>query len=481
MALPRKPKPAPDTAPNALDSANVIDTTATEGSAPAAGKSAPTKASSARGAGAKARGLGNGQDRIAIVAGLRTPFVRSWSDLNDVDPVELSTQVARELLFRVDLKPQDVDQVVWGTVVSVVRSPNVAREVALNLGMFHASGHSVSRACASGFQAIASAAEMIWSGQADTVLAGGVDVISHAPVTYKKRVIDSLQKVQKAKGLELLKELRNLNPMDLLPSPPALTERYTGLTMGEHAEEMAQNFGISRADQDAFAMQSHAKAHAATQAGLLQDEVMTVQTPKGPVSQDNIIRGDMDPAKLGKLKPVFDKRNGTITAASSSALTDGAAAVLVMRESKAKELGYKPLGYLKSYAFAGQDPRENMLLGNVYSTPEALDRAGLKLKDLDLIEIHEAFAAQVLSNLKMFKDPTFFKSKLGRDEVLGDVDPKKLNVRGGSLAFGHPFAATGVRLITSLLRTLEHEGKNVGLATACAAGGMGAAMVVERN
>jgi acetyl-CoA acyltransferase len=472
MATPRKPKSDP-----------VIDTTATEADTPAP---SPRKAASAKGSSAKAgpvktRALGNGQDRIAIVAGLRTPFVRSWSDLNDVDPVELSTQVARELLFRLDLKPHDVDQVVWGTVVSVVRSPNVAREVALNLGMFDTSGFSVSRACASGFQAIASAAEMIWSGQADTVLAGGVDVISHAPVTYKKRVIDSLQKVQKAKGLALLKELRNLNPMDLLPSPPALTERYTGLTMGEHAEEMAQNFGISRADQDAFSLASHAKAHAATEAGLLKDEIMTVQTPKGPVSQDNIIRGDMDAGKIGKLKPVFDRRNGTITAASSSALTDGAAAVLVMRESKAKELGYKPIGYVKSYAFAGQDPRENMLLGNVYSVPQALDRAGLSLQDVDLIEIHEAFAAQVLSNLKMFKDPEFFKTKLGRDDVLGEVDPKKLNVRGGSLAYGHPFAATGVRLITSLLRTLEHQGKNIGLATACAAGGMGAAMVVERN
>lgn len=420
------------------------------------------------------------KERIALVAGLRSPFVRSFGDLNDVDPVELSTQVARELLFRLDLPPREVDQIVWGTVVSVVRSPNVAREIALNLGMYHASGHSVSRACASGFQAIASGAEMIWAGQADTVLVGGVDVVSHAPVVYKKRVIDTLQRLQRAKGVALLKELKNLNPLDLFPTPPALTERYTGKTMGEHAEEMAQNFSISRQDQEAFAVASHRKAAAALDAGLMADEIMTVQTPKGPVTQDNIVRRDMDIGSLAKLKPVFDKRNGTITAATSSSLTDGAACLLIAKESRARELRLPILGYLRSYAFAGQDPRENMLLGNVYSTPLALERAGLKLDDLDFLEIHEAFAAQVLSNLKMFRDKDFFRTKLGRDEVLGDVDPEKLNVRGGSLAYGHPFAATGVRIVTSMLRTLRDHDKQLGLGTACAAGGMGAAMIVER-
>ena len=226
-------------------------------------------------------------------------------------------------------------------------------------------------------------------------------------------------------------------------------------------------------------MQSHQKAYAAVQTGLLAQEVMTVQTPKGPISADNLIRGDMDAAKLAKLKPVFDRRNGTITAATSSALTDGAGACLIARESRAKELGLPILGYLRSYAFAGQDPRENMLLGNVYSMPLAMDRAGVGLAQLDFIEIHEAFAAQVLSNLKMLKDREFFRSKLGRDQALGEVDPARLNVRGGSLAYGHPFAATGIRIIGSMLHTLRHNGKSLGLGTACAAGGMGAAMVVE--
>jgi acetyl-CoA acyltransferase len=423
-----------------------------------------------------------GPDRVAIVAGLRSPFSKSFDALNDVDPIELSTQVARELIFRHELRPTDIDQVVWGTVVSVVRAPNVAREVALNLGMYHASGFSVSRACASGIQAIASSAEMIWSGQADVVVAGGVDVVSHAPVTYKKRLVDQLQKLQKTKGLAMLKELSHVNPLDLVPTPPALTERYTGLTMGEHAEEMAQNFGITRESQEAFAVESHRKAHAATQAGELAHEIITVQTPKGPVGADNLIRSDMDPGKLAKLKPVFDRKNGTITAATSSALTDGAAACLVMRESKARALGFEPIGFVRSYAFAGQDPRENMLLGNVYSSPVALQRAGLQLADLDALEIHEAFAAQVLSNLKMFASPQFFADKLGgRFPVLGEVDPSKLNVRGGSLAFGHPFAATGVRMATSLCHILRDRDQNVGLATACAAGGMGGAIVIERN
>ena len=426
-----------------------------------------------------ARRFGNSSERIAICAVLRTPFARSWSDLNDVDPVELSTQVARELLFRLEIDSKAVDQVVWGTVIAVPRSPNIAREVALNLGLFHAHGVTTSRACATGFQSVASGCEMIWAGVADTVLCGGVDVTSYAPVTYKKSVVDKLQEMQKAKGLDLIRKIGSLNPLDFLPTPPALTERYTGMTMGEHAEETAQAFGITRQAQEDLAVRSHRMAYAAQQAGLLAEEVMTVQTPKGPVSADNIIRGDIDPAKIAKLKPAFDKRNGTITAATSSALTDGAACCLIASESHAKKLGLPILGFVRSYNFAGQDPRENMLLGNVYSVPGALDRAGIWMDDIDFIEIHEAFAAQVLSNLKMFNDKAFFKDKLGRTRLLGEVDPAKLNVRGGSLAYGHPFAATGIRIIGTMLRTLRQNNKQLGLGTACAAGGMGAAMVLE--
>jgi acetyl-CoA acyltransferase len=419
-------------------------------------------------------------DRIAIVGGARSPFTKSWTTLNDVDPVELSTQVARELIFRLDLKPDWIDHFVWGTVVAVPRSPNIAREVAMNLGMYTTPGFSVTRACATGFQSVATAAEMIGSGHAEIVVAGGVDVISHAPVTYRKSVVDTLQKAQKAKGAALLKILAGFNPLHLLPQPPALTERYTGLTMGQHAELMAQNFNIAREDQDAFSIASHEKAAAAIDAGHIERDIVPIRTPKGLVTEDNLIRRSMDPAKIAKLRPVFDKKNGTITAASSSPLTDGAAAVVVMKESKARELGLAPLGYVRSWDFPALDPRENMLLGNVYSIPGALDRAGVTLADMDLIDIHEAFAAQVLSNVKLMDDAAFMSRALGRSSALGAVDPDKLNVWGGSIAYGHPFAATGGRMITMVLRALKERDGELAVASACAAGGLGVAMVLER-
>ncbi|GEM_PF-9244 len=446
----------------------------------AAKSTAPKTAAPKNGNGAPAT-IQIKRERVAIVGGLRSPFTKAWTTLNDVDPVELSTQVARETLFGLDLDIHQVDEVVWGTVIAVPRAPNIAREVALNLGMYRVPGFSVTRACATGFQAAASAAEMIELGRAEIVLAGGVDVTSHAPVTYKKRVIDQLQKAQRQSGVQLVQTIAQVNPLDLLPSPPALTERYTGLTMGQHAELMAQNFDISRADQDELAVASHSNAHEAREKGWIAEGLMTVMAPKGPVADDNLIRSKMDPEKIARLRPAFDRKNGTITAATSSALTDGASCVVLMSESKAKELGVKPLGFMRSYAFAALDPRENMLLGNAYSVPTALDRAGAKLGDMDVVEIHEAFAAQVLSNIKCMASDSFNQDKLGRDTAVGDVDRSKLNVWGGSIAYGHPFAATGGRMIRQLLDILAQRDGEIGIATACAAGGMGAAMVLERN
>jgi acetyl-CoA acyltransferase len=419
-------------------------------------------------------------ERIAIVDGLRSPFVKSWSTLNGIDPVALSTHVTRELLFSVGLDIEKVDQIVWGTVVSVPSSPNIAREVALNLGLYNTPGFTISRACASGFQSIASAAESLWMGHASIAVAGGVDVTSNAPVPHKKEVIDKLRALPKASTGSKLSTIAGLRPSDFFPVPPAITERFTGKTMGEHAEDMAKYFGISREEQEQFAIDSHKKAHKATSEGWIAKQISPIMNGKRVVATDNIIRPEMNPEKLKKMRPAFDKVAGSITAATSSALTDGASAVLLMRESTAKELGLKPKGFLKSYAFPAIDPRENMLLGNVYSTPIALDRAGLTLEDLDLIEIHEAFAAQVLSNLKCFADDAFFQEKLGREKALGEVDMSKLNIWGSSLAYGHPFAATGGRMIMTLLQALEHTDGRYGLATACAAGGLGAAMIVER-
>jgi acetyl-CoA acyltransferase len=422
---------------------------------------------------------GNGE-RIAVVDGIRSPFAKGWTSLKDLGPVELSTAVARELIFRNELDPENLDQIVWGTVISVVRSPNVAREVALNLGLYRTPGYSLTRACATGLQCIASAADMIWAGSADVVLAGGVDMASSAPVLHKKKVIDVLQKARKQSGLGLARTLAGINPADLFPSPPKLTEPYTGKTMGEHAEEMAQYFQIPREVQENFSMESHRKASEAIQQGLLAGQVAPVRTRSGIVGSDNLVREQMRPEKLASMRPVFDRKHGTITAATSSALTDGAACVLLMRESRAKELGHTPLGYLRSYSFSAHDPRENMLLGNVYSVPKALERAGLSPSDVDLWEIHEAFAAQVLCNLACFDDGEFFREKLGIGESFGEIDPSKINIWGGSLAYGHPFAATGFRLVTGLLHALRHTDGNAGVATACAAGGLGSAMVLER-
>jgi len=419
-------------------------------------------------------------DRIAIVGGLRSPFTKSWTTLNTVDPIQLSTQVARETLYSLDLPPEALDHIVWGTVISVPHAPNVGREVALDLGLYTTPAYTVSRACATGFQAVASAARLIQCGEADVVLAGGVDVVSAAPVPYDKNVIDTLQKAQKARGLGMVSTLAGVNPLSLVPSAPSIAERYTGKTMGEHAEDMAVYFDIDRADQDAMAVQSHTNAYAATEAGHATKQIAGISTKKGHVAEDNLIRETMDPTKLAKLRPVFDRKHGTITAATSSPLTDGASCVLLMRASKAKDLGYTPLAYVNSWHFPAIDPRENMLLGNVYSMPFALQKAGLTLADMDVVEIHEAFAAQVLSNVRCFDDQTFFEEKLGLSTTMGELDHSKLNLWGGSLAYGHPFAATGGRMIMNLTHLLQHVDGTHGIATACAAGGLGAAMVLER-
>lgn len=421
------------------------------------------------------------RDRVAFVASLRTPFAKSWTTMNGIDAVDLSTQLTRELLFRNDIHPDVVDQIIWGTVIAVPRSPNIAREVALNLGMYRVPGYSVTRACATGLQVIANAAEAIWAGTADVIVAGGVDITSDAPVPHRKSVIDTLQHAQRAKGFDLLKTLASINPKDLLPNPPALTERYTGKTMGVHAEEMAQYFSITRSSQDLYAIQSHKKAAKAIEDGHIEALRMTARGRGGNlIVEDNLVRSDIKEKRVSQLRPVFDRKNGSITAATSSPLTDGASVVMVMRESKAKELGLPILGFLKSYSFPALDPRENMLLGNVYACPEALSRAGLTMKDIDLLEIHEAFAAQVLSNLQCFSNQKFFEEKLPDFPVLGEFPEENINVWGGSMAYGHPFAATGGRLIGQLLAAMKEKDVSLGMATACAAGGLGSAMIVER-
>jgi acetyl-CoA acyltransferase len=362
-------------------------------------------------------------------------------------------------------------------------APNIAREVVLGTGMgVQTDAYSVSRACATSFQSTVNIAESMLVGNIDVGIAGGADSTSVSPIGVSKKLARALVDLQKTKTVgQKLAVLKKLGMKDLLPVPPAVAEYSTGLSMGQTAEQMAKTHGISRAEQDALAHRSHTLAAQNWEAGNLDAEVMTAYPEpfKAAFSKDNNVRFNSSLEGYAKLRPVFDKKHGSVTAANATPLTDGASAVVMMTESKAKALGYQPIGYLKSYSFAAIDVWEDMLMGPSYATPIALDRAGMTLNDLTLIEMHEAFAAQTLSNVKMFNSDKFAKEKLGRDKAIGEIDMDKFNVMGSSLAYGHPFAATGTRMITQMLNELNRRGGGTGLLTACAAGGLGAAMIVE--
>jgi acetyl-CoA acyltransferase len=433
-----------------------------------------------------AKGTNGNGARVAVVAGLRTPFAKQSSAYKNMSALELGQAVVNELLVRTGVAPGEIEQVVYGQVLPSLVAPNIAREIVLGTGMpKDIEAFSVSRACATSYQSTVSVAEAILAGAIDCGISGGADSSSDVPITVSKKLSQALLDASKARSLpERLKAFSKLSPKDLLPVPPALVEYSTGLSMGESAEKMAKENRIPRAEQDEVAHRSHSRAAKAWSEGRFADEVMTVYVPNGgkalsPYGKDNLVREDSKLESYAKLKPVFDRKYGTITAANSSPLTDGASALLLMSEEKAKAMGLTPLGFIKSYAFAALDPRGQMLMGPSYASPIALDRAGMKLSDVDVIDMHEAFAAQVLSNTRAFASKEFAEKELGRSEAIGEIDPEKLNPTGGSIAIGHPFAATGARQITQTLRELRRRGANVGLVTACAAGGLGAAMVLE--
>ena len=422
-------------------------------------------------------------DRIAVVAGLRTPFAKMATYFHGVPAVDLGKMVVNELLVRNNVNPSDIQQLVYGQVVQMPEAPNIAREIVLGTGMnVHTDAYSVSRACATSFQAAVNIAESMLVGNIDVGIAGGADSTSVSPIGVSKNLARALVDLQKSKTLgQKWAVLRKLGLKDLLPVPPAVAEYSTGLSMGQTAEQMAKTHQIARADQDALAHRSHTLAAQSWEEGKLAGEVMTAYAEpyKGALERDNNVRFDSKLESYAKLRPVFDRKYGSVTAANATPLTDGASAVLMMTESRAKALGYQPLGYIKSYAFAAIDVWEDMLMGPSYATPIALDRAGMTLNDLTLIEMHEAFAAQTLANVKMFASDKFAKEKLGRDKATGEIDMDKFNVMGSSIAYGHPFAATGTRMITQMLNELNRRGGGTGLLTACAAGGLGAAMIVE--
>jgi acetyl-CoA acyltransferase len=422
---------------------------------------------------------------VAVVLGLRTPFAKQGTAFKDLTALELGKMVVAELVERSGVAPSAIGQLVYGQVIPSLAAPNIAREIVLGTALPRSiEAFSVSRACATGYQSAVSVAEAIQAGAIDCGIAGGADSASDIPFTVGKKLTTALMNASKAKTLgERLRAFRGLGMRDLMPVPPALKEPSTGLTMGESAEKMARENHISRASQDEFAHRSHTLAAKAWAEGVFADQVMRAFVPPdyAAFSEDNVVRKDSSLESYAKLRPVFDRKWGTITAGNSSPLTDGASAVLLMREDKAKAEGFSPLGYIKSYAFAALDPSEQLLMGPAYATPIALDRAGVTLGDISLIDMHEAFAAQVLSNLQAFESAEFAQKKLGRSEPIGAIDLGKLNVSGGSLAIGHPFAATGGRQITQALHDLRRLGGNLALCTACAAGGLGAAMVLEAS
>ncbi|MDB4990725.1 MAG: acetyl-CoA C-acyltransferase [Myxococcaceae bacterium] len=422
--------------------------------------------------------------RAVIVGGLRTPFVRAFAEYTKLDSIALGAHAVEALLEKFNLPRQEIDSIVWGGVIFPPTAPNLAREIVLDLKLpAHVEGMTVTRACASGLQAITLAAAAIERGEADVVIAGGSDSTSNASLTFPTKVTHALAPLALGKGIsasDLLGALAQLMPLqDALPRQPQIAERTTGEVMGESAERMAERNGISRRDQDEFAARSHQRAARAIESGRFANEVVAVETPSGHwVHTDRIVRGDSSVEKLGKPRAAFAK-NGTITAGNASALTDGAAAVLWMSVEKARALGYTPLAAFRSWAYSAVDPSDQLLMGPALSMPKALSRAGLELSDIDFVDMHEAFAAQVLSVLKMLGSASFARERLGRSTAIGEISPDKLNLHGGSLAIGHPFGATGARMVTTAANELHGSGKGLALLGICAAGGLGAAAVLE--
>jgi acetyl-CoA acyltransferase len=416
---------------------------------------------------------------------MRTPFVKAFTDFTKLDTIALGVAAVSGLLKKTGLRHKDVESIVWGGVILPPVQPNIAREIALDLRLDPGcEGMTVTRACASGLQAITHAAAEIERGNHDVVVAGGSDSTSNATIALPPKAVHLLAPLALGKPTpaDYLQVLSQLMPItDILPRQPKIAERSTGEVMGESAERMAKRNEITRESQDEFAVRSHHRAAAAIAAGRFDDEITPVQTPEGKwVHADGLVRADTSVEKLSKLRPAFAKVDGTLTAGNSSALTDGAASVLMMSEEKARSLGLKPLAAISTWSYVGVDPADQLLMGPALAMPKVLDRAGMKLSDIDIVDMHEAFAAQVLSVLKMLGSSAFAKARLGKDQAVGDVDPAKLNIHGGSLALGHPFGATGARMVSTMANELARTGKRTALLGLCAAGGLGAAALLER-
>jgi acetyl-CoA C-acetyltransferase/acetyl-CoA acyltransferase len=421
---------------------------------------------------------------IAIVEGVRTPFVKAFGPLAAVPAQDLGVHAVRAVLDRAHLTPQQIDQVVFGNVAPPAEASNLARVIALLAGIPQDRiAHTVQRNCASGMEAITTAAQLIQLNEARTVVVGGSESMSRIPLLYNDEATALFLRLGRARGWwQRLRTLLAFRPRHFHPVPAlklGLTDPVCGLIMGATAEVLAEEFGVTRAEQDTFALESHRRAVDAQKRGVLSEEIAPLTVGGKEIDEDVGPRADQTLAALAKLKPFF-KEGGTVTVGNSCPLTDGAAAVVVMSGEAARAEGRTPLGYLRAYAYAGCDPRR-MGLGPIFATSKLLAKTGLSLQDIDLIEMNEAFAAQVIANERAFASPRFAQDELGRSEPLGVLDRGRLNVNGGAIALGHPVGATGTRLVLTLLQELRRRGLQRGLATLCVGGGQGAALLLERG
>lgn len=424
------------------------------------------------------------EKKVVVIDGCRTPFLRSGTDYMDLMSYQLGQFAIKGLLTKTGIAPSEVGQVIMGTVISNLKTSNVARESAVTAGIPNTTPcHTVTMACISANRAISTAYAEIKSGQYDVAIAGGVDSTSDTPIGFRKEMRKKLFKAQKLRGIgDMLKFVFSLSYKDFIPQAPKVAEYSTNRVMGEDCDIMAARFHVKREAQDEFAVRSHHLAAKAWDEGILDKEVCEVALPPKfkAIKRDNGVRGDSKLEKVAKLRPAFDKKFGTLTAANSSFLTDGAAATLLMTEEKAKSLGLTPKAEIVDYVFTGQDLKEELLLGPAYAISELLKRNNMGLDDIDVLEIHEAFAGQVLANITALESDEFAKEKLGREKAVGKVNFDRLNLWGGSLSIGHPFGATGARLVTTASNRLIAENGKYALLAACAAGAHGHAMLLKK-
>ncbi|MEQ9619433.1 MAG: acetyl-CoA C-acyltransferase [Deltaproteobacteria bacterium] len=424
--------------------------------------------------------------RVAVISGLRTPFIRSGTSYGNLTSLDLGKLVTVELLNRTEIDPGEIDKVFFGNVVSSVHTPNLAREIALGSGIPPTvPAFTVTSACVSSGQAFTSAVDSIMSGDSDAVLTGGAD--SGTDISILSGAAPGSKIIHSSKGGNLISRAKPLFKMrgeEVVPSVAFLPERYTGRMMGEAAEKAARRYKISREEQDEFAMRSHALASRAQEEGVFEDELIHTYVPPDfsqVVSRDSGVMDDISPEYLARYEPVFDSEFGTVTVGNSSILSDGASALLLMSEDKAKALGYKPLAYVRAYAYSALDPSDDLLMSAAFSTPAALDRARVSLSDIDLVEIHEAFSSQVIANLRALASRGFAKEKLGKAQAVGEIDMERLNVSGGSIAIGHPLSATGGRIIMTLIYRMTKRSGKLGLVSMPASGGIGVSIVFEKE